>query len=192
VYLCVDGTNQSNLQLSFDKRQFRYGNDNYTNVRITVNGQAVHPVLQVSTPNIDDGAFSTVTIDLSAYDGQVFTLGIEGSHRYKVDRTTSLSGSGTFIDNLNITSSSIISPLETIEYQALSAYPNPTSDWVYIAGLKASDAASIMVFNQLGQSVQGVPMEQLADGQWRLNLYQLSAGVYFVSINETVHKLQKL
>ena len=193
VYLCVDATNQSNLQLSFDKRQFRYGNDNYTNVRITVNGQAVHPVLQVSTANIDDNVFSTVTIDLSAYDGQVFTLGIEGSHRYKVDRTTSLSGSGTFIDNLDISSSTVISPLESIEDHELSAYPNPTSNWVYISGLEARGAASIMVLNQLGQSVRSnVMVEDKGFGEWRLSVEHLNPGVYFIHAENTVIKVQKL
>lgn len=192
--LCVDASNYSNLQLQFDKRQFLYSNNNFSNLCVTVNGNLVHPVLQVNNPAFDDAAFSTITIDLSAYDGQVFTIGFEGSHRYKADRSTSNSGTASFIDNISISGNSIIANSGALDgtTQVIRAFPNPASDWIHIAGIDITNP-DIQVFNQLGQSVHAwVPTEKLADGQWRLNLYQLPAGVYYVCINETVQKFQKL
>ena len=192
VYLCVDGSNHNNLQLSFDKRQFRYSNDNYTNLRVTVNGQAVHPVLQVNNSNADDASFSTISIDLSAYDGQIFTLGIEGSHRYKVDRTTSLSGSGTFVDNLSITGNTIISSIESFDEATHKLYPNPTSDWVQIDAADI-DEASIQVYNSLGQSVgQKVTLESMSSGQCRLHMRQLTPGMYFIQVHDRIYQVQKI
>ncbi len=114
MQLCVDATGYQNLVLEFDKKQITYANGMYSNFQITINGNPISEVIQVNN-NIDDSNFSHLQFDLSAYDGQIFVLGLEGSHRYHRDYSGSNNGTATFIDNLSISGTLMPLPI-TLSY----------------------------------------------------------------------------
>ena len=193
-FLCVDATNHSNMQLEFDKKQIRYSDDDFTNLRVTINGSLINSVIQVENSNIDDVTFSHVTIDLSAYDGQIFTIGFEGSHKYRGDRNSTNDGTATFIDDINITGSSVLSSFqESITNERIQkSFPNPTSEWINIDGYSKA-SGTLQIYNTLGQSVlSNVIMETQNEYQLRINLFNLDSGIYFIHTGNFVHKVKKI
>lgn len=105
AYLCVDGRNQTGISLSFDLKQMYAYNSNYSNLRITING------VQIAIYQADGyELWSTKSLDLSAYDGTMFILGFEGSHKYGI------ADNATFIDNISISKSFL--PVELISFNA--------------------------------------------------------------------------
>ena len=180
--------------MSFDKKQIRFTDDDYTNLRITVNGSLINSVIQVDNSNFDDAFFSHVTVDLSAYDGQIFTIGFEGSHKFSTDRIAVNDGTATFVDDINITGTSLIASLEQSlsEEKIQKSFPNPASDWINVDGY-SSDSRVLLIFNSLGQSVlDAVEIEVKNDHQIRINLFNLDAGIYFIHTGNFVHKVKKI
>jgi PKD repeat protein len=193
-FLCVDATNHSNMQLEFDKKQIRFTDDDYTNLRITVNGSLINSVIQVDNNNLDDASFIHVTVDLSAYDGQVFTIGFEGSHKFSTDRIAVNDGTATFIDDINITGTTVIASLEgsLSEDRLQKSFPNPASEWINIDGYN-SESGTLKIFNSLGQSVlDRVSVEVQNEYQIRINLFNLDSGLYFIHTGNFVHKVKKI
>lgn len=173
--LCVDGTNTAGIQLSFDRRQIRAFNDDYTHFRITVNGTQIGNVYQVNTPGVDDPAFTTEIVDLSAYDGTIFTIGFEATHKYAKDVLgANNTGNATFLDNLNITGT--VLPVEWVAFTATPvSTPQPAVDlgWQtrtelnndYFTVEKSADGAQWIAIEQVAG--QNSPSNQLNTYQTR-------------------------
>ena len=63
-------------------------------------------------------------------------------------------------------------------------YPNPTVDYLNIVISNSSlDNPKIEVFNIIGNSIE-VEMEKLEDNKYRLNVKDLPAGYYLVTIKD--------
>ena len=135
--LCINATHYEDLQLEFDKRQLYGFNTNYCNFRITVNGIIIGSVYQVGS---DEASFSHITVDLSAYDGQVITLAFEGSHKYANDYQTT-NGSATFIDNIEITGTATAN----IWNGSVSTDWNASGNWTPTGVPTSSDAAVVPI-----------------------------------------------
>ncbi|MFC2175584.1 PKD domain-containing protein [Bacteroidota bacterium] len=135
--LCVNATYYKNLQLEFDKKQLYGFNTNYTNFRITVNGSIVGSVYQVVS---DETSFSHITVDLSAYDGQIITIGFEGSHKYDKDYQTT-NGNATFIDNIEITAT----PTANIWNGSVSTDWNIAGNWDAASVPTSADTAVVPI-----------------------------------------------
>lgn len=67
---------------------------------------------------------------------------------------------------------------QTGPYHLLQAWPNPTTDVLYLAGYHGSTAPQVL--DPLGRSHR-VPSDRIGSG-WRLNLDQLAAGGYVVVV----------
>ena len=104
TYLCVDGRNYSTITLGFDIKQMYRHSPSYSNFRITVNGTQVAIYQADGTES-----WSTKSINLSAYDRTIFTIGFEGSHKYGIV------DNATFIDNISLSG---VLPVELISFEA--------------------------------------------------------------------------
>ncbi|WP_298530374.1 DUF1501 domain-containing protein [uncultured Algibacter sp.] len=74
-------------------------------------------------------------------------------------------------------------------------YPNPFRDTVNIAGVSTADTISYRIYNAAGRLLIE-KTDALIDGKVRLNLYNLSSGIYFFEIlsgaKKEVHKVVKI
>ena len=182
ITLCVDASNFSSLELSFDKRQFYTYNDNYTNFRITVNDNIIDSVFHVVSSGTDDTAFVFVSLNLDAYAGQVFTLGFEGSHKYDNNISGNNTGSATYIDNINIDGTPIVIGNKKIELEKDLAhlFPNPTSNMLSVEGVPINKN-QIQIFNTLGQEVTSLAsIVQRTNSHLVIDLNQLISGTYII------------
>ncbi len=98
--LCVDATTLTTMTLEFDYQLVEYINDLYTNFRVLANGIQVG----IYNPSGSTTSWTTESINLDAYVGQVVTITFEASNKYARDKGgSSTSGNATYIDNINIT-----------------------------------------------------------------------------------------
>jgi len=100
--ICIDATNATGLSLDFDMKQLYGFNANYTNFRITANGTQVGSVYQADGSEV----WQAISIDLSAYDGTVVTIGFEASNKYSEDYQTT-NGNATYIDNIVVNATAL-------------------------------------------------------------------------------------
>ncbi|MFT5779228.1 MAG: PKD repeat protein [Crocinitomicaceae bacterium] len=193
ITLCVDAGGYNALTLEFDKRQLRTTDDNYTNLRITVDGIAVSPVYQVETSSTDDPDFVHITLDLTPYAWTLFTLGIEGSHKYDKDRSGTNNGSATFIDNLSITGN--VSPVGlndlNLGSNLLSVSPNPTTGEITISG-HPENLKELRIYDALGREVsEKVEYSPQSDSSIQVNLDQCASGIYIIKTRWSSTKIVK-
>jgi PKD repeat protein len=189
VRLCVDASWYTNLQLEFDKRQLRTSDDNYTQFVITINGQEEGAVIQVNTSGDDDVNFTHLTYDLSAYNGQIFTLGFRGTYKYDKDRNGTDNGNATFIDNISI--SGLLSVNEVDDVNTLTIYPNPAENLISFQLLE-QDLTDFSIIDILGKEVNDLTGIQSIDGSViQLDISRLSSGAYFVRTKTGMGKFYK-
>ena len=176
--LCVDASWYTDLQLEFDKKQLRTSNDDYTNFRITVNGQLEGSVVQVNSSGNDDTDFTHLTYDLSTYNGQIITIGFEGTHKYHKDKSGTDNGTATFIDNISITG--LLSTTEVDDLNAVTIYPNPAENLISFQ-VGEHDFNDFSIVDVLGKEVNDLTVIQSTDGNLiQLDISQLSSGTYYV------------
>ncbi len=97
----VDGTSQSSIALDFDlKVSYTFSLPEYSWFRIMVNGSQLGSVIQASSPTSDP--FTTISVDLSAYDGTIFNVSLEHVGKYELNYNAL--GDNAYIDNLCLTS----------------------------------------------------------------------------------------
>jgi len=159
----IDATNFANLQLVFDKKLMYSSKASYGNFRVLVNNTAITPTYQIGS-DLEE-TWSTMTFDLSAYDGTIFNLTFEGN-----GRSTS---SGAYLDNIAITGD-ITTGIITVKAPTLNIYPNPATDVLYING---NGIQNLKVLNTLGEIVFN-KLEN--ENFFIMNISSLSAGIYFV------------
>ncbi len=187
--LCVDASWYTNLQLEFDKRQLRTSNDNYTNFVITINGQEEGAVVQVNSAGVDDPGFTHLTYDLSAYNGQIFTIGFRGTHKYDKDRNGTDNGCATFIDNVSITG--LLGEVVIDDLNKFTIYPNPAENLIsFEMGDQALTDFSIV--DVLGKEVSGyTEVHEIDANNIQLDISQLSSGTYYVRTKVGMGKFYK-
>ncbi|MDG1334179.1 MAG: PKD domain-containing protein [Crocinitomicaceae bacterium] len=187
--MCVDATYTTDLQLEFDKMQLRTSNDNYTNLVVLINGQQEGSVIQVESTGDDDTGFTTLTYDLSAYDGTVFTIEFAGSHKYDKDRNGTGNGSATFIDNISVTG--LVSTDEIDIDEAIQVYPNPAENLISFQ-LMQNDLGAYSIVDLLGKEVNDLTSVQSTNGNLvHLNISALSSGTYYLGTAKGMAKFYK-
>lgn len=187
--LCVEASNMTELLLEFDKRQLRTSNDDYTFFRITINGVQEGSAIQVNTAGDDDPDFTHLTYDLSAYNGQTFTIGFEGTHKYDKDKNGTNNGNATFIDNISITG--LLSTIEVDDLNVLTIYPNPAENLIsFLVNEQAFENFSII--DILGKEVNDLTTVQTTGGNLiQLDISQLSSGTYYLRTKIGVGRFTK-
>ena len=68
--------------------------------------------------------------------------------------------------------------------QAFNAFPNPTTDQVFVAFAHENVNGTLEVFDQLGQKVQSFEIGQSTEKVMELSLENLPKGVYFIKLQE--------
>ncbi|MGJ8684186.1 MAG: S8 family serine peptidase [Nonlabens sp.] len=114
----------------------------------------------------------TETIDLTAYVGNDILLKFNNQNDYS---------NSTFIDNIALTST--LSSKENKLAQAISLYPNPASDMVYleIDNSNLQEDLNIQIMNSLGQVIHNLEARK-NDNLIKVDVNDYSTGLYFVSI----------
>ena len=72
-------------------------------------------------------------------------------------------------------------------------YPNPTNDYLEILpseGWQPSEGSDILIFNILGEKV--LTVEQTSPSVQRIDISNLSPGIYFIKIGKKVEKFVKM
>ncbi len=95
--LCIDATSATSLGLIFDLKLIYQYVDNYTNFRVTVDGNQIGNTYQPQGITSD---WITQNLDLSAYVGGVVEIKFESSCRYAYDNGGPDMGNGVYIDNI--------------------------------------------------------------------------------------------
>ncbi|MFT5858037.1 MAG: PKD repeat protein [Flavobacteriaceae bacterium] len=186
--ICVNGIGYTDLSLDFDKRQLRTSNDNYTYIRVLVNDVQINSVIGVETSNSDDGGFTNYSFDLSAYDGTVFNLTIEGSHKYNINFGSTNSGSATMIDNFTIDGVEDPSQVGLTELGAsmIRTYPNPTNGQLMIQSVNViTDQPEVLSLNGQVLSSQ-VNLVRTSTNAFKCDLSSLADGIYLINVGDEV------
>lgn len=116
------------------------------------------------------------SIDLSAYN-------TAGNLLVKFRHTTDYENN-LYVDNINIVSSGV-SNVESLEQAqgSLAVYPNPTTGLVAVqVNLPAAENIEILLYNSLGQLVQGMRDDAVTNGAYQMDLSSLPAGLYHVQV----------
>ena len=87
----------------------------------------------------------------------------------------SATGYNNLLQSISLSTLSV----DDFSFNNFSIYPNPTSDFITIE-LKNSDKEKIQIYNANGQLVK----ELLVTDNYKLDISNLSNGVYFISINK--------
>ena len=80
------------------------------------------------------------------------------------------------------------SPIQRIRFdldiEAFSVFPNPTQDELFV-NLKsyAGSPATLVIYNNLGQAMQRLDINEVLEGPVRLELNDYKPGVYAISVN---------
>ena len=193
VSLCVNATGFTGTSLDFDKRQIRTSNDNYTHLRVLVNGVQINSVISVESPSSDDVGFTNYSFDLSAYDGTVFTLTIEGSHKYSADYNGSLNGSASMIDNILI--DGFEDPAQVglgeLSVEGIKAYPNPTSGSLIISASSEIESTPMITSPNGKDLSSSVGFKRTTAASFFCDINQLASGVYLVKVCDEVIRVVK-
>lgn len=192
LFLCVDAVDYENLTLEFDKKQLRRSNDNYTNFRITVDGDSIGEVYQVNSPFTDDPNFTHVVVDLSAYDGNLVRIGFEGCHAFAKDYTGTDNGCATLIDNIYIHGDFNFATvgLNETETTSFSLSPNPVQNVLRIDG--SIDTESMICSDLSGKNVKHlITVLSETNGSIQLDVSRLSSGVYLIGSGNSLQRFVK-
>lgn len=125
----------------------------------------------------DFDAITNPNMYTSNDENPVFTY--PGSGIYTVCLTVSnANGSDTICKQLDI----IAEGLPAISEEAISVYPNPADDEVFILSGRFSTGAEISLVNNLGQVFS--PRFHAINGGWRINSGDLPPGIYTVRVQD--------
>ena len=123
--ICVDATNESNLEMFFDMRQYTTFNNNYSFAWVLVDGQPISDVNGTMVHTVDaNNAWRNMHYDLTAFVGKVFDVTIQAFNKYErgfsAQGQTHPEGDAIHVDNVlfrnyladDVGVSAIISPVE--------------------------------------------------------------------------------
>ncbi len=116
--------------------------------------------------NVDFGFNESKTETAKLIIGDVFIM-YEDNILYETITQDTVSITGNFTTSTN----------EQIEIEKISISPNPASDFISISGLSSTEVSTLKVVNLQGKTMIST---QINDG--KVNIQQLSTGVYFVRI----------
>jgi hypothetical protein len=114
-----------------------------------------------------------VSIDLSAFAGQ---------NIYVAFKYTGQDGHGWYVDDIYISGN--LSVGENL-LDAVSVYPNPANDVLYIRGLE--NTTEVSIYNAIGVMVKVVNVSDTES----INISELSAGLYIAKFGDNVVRFTK-
>lgn len=76
----------------------------------------------------------------------------------------------------------MVDPTNDLEFETISVYPNPTSNFVFMDGFKPGAVEQIQVFDLLGKEIKTI---EIKEDKIRIDLSRESYGVYFIEIKMT-------
>ena len=143
-------------------------NDDYYfdqfDVLVSTTGNLATDFTNVLATDVTPGyGYEQFEYDLSAYEGQTIYFAL---------RATSLNEYQLFVDNFVTGGASFAT--DVINAEAISVFPNPVKNNLYINGVEAT---SVAVYNMLGQQVSVVLTNNT------ISMGNLQQGVYLVTVN---------
>ncbi len=188
--VCVNATNLTAVELSFDLRQtysYFFQNNTSENVRqsssmrVLVNGQQISPTYTPNTHLVDP--WQQIAFDLSDFAGSFLEVCFET--RNFVPPAYDNIGDKSMIDNVEISGVVSTTDLHNNVF-SLSVTPNPNDGWFMVQfSALAAKKQSIRVYDAVGRLV----MEQMHEGtsganQAVVDLSDQGAGLYFLRVGE--------
>lgn len=178
AHLCgVDARGFTNVKLAFDLKQTFSLGTKYSWFRLLVNGTPVSEfdgTVNFNPVTADSDPWRRVQFDLSQFAGSVFDITLQACNRFS-DKAQG-EGDNVFIDNIEIVNSVPARSYEIAE--ELLVYPNPSDGIITLATgynkgslVRILDSRGVLVFQT-----------ELSDDIQELNLQNLSAGLYFISV----------
>ena len=178
AFYCIDATSAQSVGLQFDYRQLYLTDNNYTNFRVTVNG---NPVSEVYQPSGSTTPWNTELIDISAFAGTKFELGFEGNNRTVFNNILQGRGNATLIDNININTVNSIAINNTDKMEVM-IFPNPSSDYLNLYFSSNLKNINMNIINT--QGVKLVSLKNATSESLRnIDISSLNAGIYFVNVS---------
>ena len=145
-------------------------NNDYFTVQKSIDGAVWEDVNEVNGNGTTQSTHLYATMDREPFSGTSY---------YRL-KQTDFDGAFTY------------SETRTVRFElesSLALYPNPANDYSILEGTLI-DASEVRVFNTTGQEVTNhVSIQKQSDQRVRLAFNELSAGVYWISVNEEVIKL---
>jgi len=86
--------------------------------------------------------------------------------------------------SLRISSDEIAMQDNSNNTQQLSAYPNPVQDQVILQGLSTVSSTTLIVRDSQGNAVRTMALQPENDGQQKINLDGLPAGIYLIQVKD--------
>jgi hypothetical protein len=124
----------------------------------------------VDAPN---EAFKPYLVDLNGYPNQELRIAMKASDGIRIDDT-----SDVFITNVRFQDLTNVSGTVS-DLQALSLYPNPAKDKLFLSGLAIGSRGRVEIRDVLGKLVTTVELDTEAR-EVALNVNHLTSGAYFV------------
>lgn len=176
----IDGRNYSGISLTFDAKQYYKFNPSYGNFRVLVNDEVISSTYTVQS-DVDE-IWNEYTFDLSAYDGTVFSITLEGNSKYNE--------TGINFDNINISGvqdtlsfTANITSAQTCEEIIYTAVGNATVtnyDWNFGDNAVPATATGIgphtVIYNVLGVKTVELDGDQGVFGDTKTDYVTIAAG----------------
>lgn len=163
---------EDNVTVELDWQTASETNNDYFTIERSIDGKNWSEVVQVDGQGNSRTIQHYVSFDYSPN---------KGVNYYRLKQTDH---DGKF-KYANIVAVNIGSP------DAMTIYPNPTKDFVVVAG-DASDLSNLQVLNGLGQDVTGlITLSKLGLGRYTMDLSSLSKGLYLIKSSTHTSKVYK-
>lgn len=183
----VNGTSAKNIARFNGTNWSAFG----TGVGVTSGANQVQPVQEYNSSLIVGGFFNTPTSSIAQWDGNnwmAMGTGITGYVASLATYNNVLYAGGKFTNAGGITVKNIAQWSEAgvgiIDYASNEnalIYPNPTNDYITInVKPNNTEIKTITIFNTLGSVV--AKYNEVNENQTKIDLSQISTGVYFVEI----------
>jgi hypothetical protein len=150
--------------------------DDSISVLVSTNcGSSWSPVFVVKKNMVDapNEAFKPYLVDLNGYPNQELRIAMKASDGIRIDDT-----SDVFITNVRFQDLTNVSGTVS-DLQALSLYPNPAKDKLFLSGLAIGSRGRVEIRDVLGKLVTTVELDTEAR-EVALNVNHLTSGAYFV------------
>lgn len=164
-------TNQVNLQggnyLQFDAMSYSSSYPESLEVKLATSGDQTSnfTTMLKSIESLPGGAFTTYTVDLSAYTGQV---------RFAF-RLTSHDAYICLLDNIKVLGNA--SGLNDVTTSTFGVYPNPANDFVTISDANGAD---VKVIDMLGRTLIA---KTIKSSNETISISDLQTGMYMIQMN---------
>lgn len=193
AHICgVDATGMENVALELDLRQTYSLGPRYSWFRVLANGVPVandQGIIDFNPTTAGSDPWVRQTFDLTAFAGSVLDITLQACNRFSYH--VQGEGDNVFVDNLSIINTTGTRAAEK-PAESLEVYPNPTNGIVNVKMGGVFGATNIRVVSLLGSTVYDSGTFE-ANGQIEkhINLSQLPAGIYLLSVLSPVQQLNR-